>query len=141
MRRTIQNLLILATFASGCVGEVSAHADVADMCSFELSVPRMDPGPSGTRVVTTTLRVKSCPGTWQPTKASVCIAPEGAAGDCVSVYGWGPGEASMPASASGGIYTATAQGCARVNVELERCVPVGPVLATVGPTAQLAPLL
>ena len=134
MRYAIGNLLILTAVASAFPVTPSAHADVSDMCSFELSAPQMQAGPSGTHVVTTTFRVKSCPGTWQPTKASVCIASEGTAGTCVAAYGWGPGSASVPASASGGVYTATAQGCARVNVEVERCAPVGPSRATLGPT-------
>lgn len=126
-------LLIFATFAAGLSAAVSAHADVVDMCSPELSTPRMEPGPSATRVVTTTPRVKSCPGTWQPTKASVCIAAQGSAGACTDAYGWGPGGVSVPATASGGVYTATAQGCARVSVEIERCVAAGPDTATLGP--------
>ncbi|MGV0849698.1 hypothetical protein [Mycolicibacterium phlei] len=107
-----------------------AAAGPADMCSFSVTPPQVHHGPGGTAMAVTTLTVDSCPGTWQPTKSSVCIAPAGAGGSCTHVYGWGPGRAAVPLTAADGRYEATGRGCARLDLIVEDCVPVTPAHAT-----------
>lgn len=108
-----------------------AAAAPADMCAFSVSAPQVHHGPGGTVMAVTTLTVDSCPGTWQPTKSSVCLAPASGGGTCTHVYGWGPGRVSIPLTAPDGVYEATGRGCARLDLTVEQCVPVDPVRATV----------
>ncbi|QNJ93400.1 hypothetical protein HZU40_03335 [Mycolicibacterium fluoranthenivorans] len=82
-------------------------------------------------MVVATFTVESCAGTWQPTKGSVCLVPATGNATCSSVYGWGPGSVTVYTASGAGTYKATGQGCARVDVEVERCVPA--VSATAGP--------
>jgi hypothetical protein len=132
-RTTLACALSLVTlFAGGMISPQSeADADEGTNCNFRVSAPRVETGPGGATVVTATFEVVSCPGTWQPTKSSICIAPESGGGRCSIVYGWGPGRVSVAASPPTGVYETTGQGCARVSVEIDQCVSLAPVRASV----------
>lgn len=120
------------TLLASAVPPLLASADPGGMCTYAVSAPRSDIGPGGAKVVTTTLTVTSCPDTWQPTKAAVCLAPSSGPGTCATVYGWGPGRVNVPVTSDDGEYRASGQGCGRLNPEVARCVAITPARANIG---------
>ena len=108
---------------------VPAAADKSGTCAFELSAPRLMTIPGGPTVVTTTLRPTHCTGDAQPASTTVCLSPDGGAGQCATKLGPDGAEVFFAPTDSATGYTATGTGSIWIGNHMGS-VTAGPIHAT-----------
>jgi len=120
----------LGLTALATAGPVGAQPDEAS-CTYTVSAPQLITLPGGATAVTATAAASSCSGTAQPTITTVCLSGGGSAGNCKTVYGWDTAQVYMTATQMSGTFTAKANGCWRITMNVTtQCSPPPPLSAT-----------
>jgi hypothetical protein len=104
-----------------------------DGCYYSVSAPQLVELPGGAKAVKSTIHIKSCAPSSQPTDVTVCVSTPDGPGQCKRTPGWSSPEVLVTTAHLNGTFTATGQLCWQDILQSFRpnCRDGGPVSTTI----------